>query len=85
MKHQSFSSVYICRTLITLLVWFPQAAGVERAAPPAERGAEGSAAAKQQAAAATRADLPALRTGNYSESVFTTVVQGFIFGQLLGN
>lgn len=43
-----------------LLVWFPQAAGIERAAPPAERGAEGPAAAEQQAAAAERADLPAL-------------------------
>lgn len=47
-------------TLTTLLLWFPQAAGVERAAPPAERGAKGPAAAEQQATAAERADLPAL-------------------------
>lgn len=47
-------------TLTALLLWFPQAAGVERAAPPAERGAKGPAAAEQQAAAAERADLPAL-------------------------
>ena len=47
-------------TLTSVLVWFPQAAGAERASPPAERGAEGPAAAEQQAAAAERADLPAL-------------------------
>lgn len=46
--------------LTTTSLLFPQAAGAERAAPPAERGAEGPAAAEQQAAAAERADLPTL-------------------------
>lgn len=45
---------------LTTLVWFPQAAGVERAAPPAKRGAKGPTAAQQQAAATERADLQTL-------------------------
>ena len=49
-----------CSTLTTLLVWFLQAAGVARATSPSERGAKGPAAAEQQAAAAERADRPAL-------------------------
>lgn len=47
-------------TLTALGLWFPQAARVERAPPPAEGGAEGPAATEQQASAATRAHLPAL-------------------------
>lgn len=39
---------------------FSQAAGAERAAPPAEGRAKGAAAAEQQAAAAKGADLPPL-------------------------
>lgn len=46
------------RTL--LLWWFHQAAGAERAAPAAERGAKGPAAAQRQAPAAERTDLPPL-------------------------
>lgn len=42
------------------LMWFSQAPRVARAASPAERGAEGTAAAQQQAAAAERADLSTL-------------------------
>lgn len=41
-------------------MWVSQAPGVARAASPAERGAEGPAAAQQQAAAAERADLSTL-------------------------
>lgn len=43
-----------------VLMWFSQAPRVARAATPAERGAEGPAAAQQQAAAAERADLSTL-------------------------
>lgn len=39
---------------------FLQAAGTERTPTPSERGAKGPAAAEQQAAAAERANLPAL-------------------------
>lgn len=60
-------------------VWFPQAAGVERVAPPAERGAKGPAAAEQQAAAAERADLPALWTGNNCESVICCIAVVWCF------
>lgn len=42
-----------------ILICSLQAAGVERASPPPERGAKGPAAAERQAAAAARADLQA--------------------------
>ena len=45
-----------------------QAAGAEGAASPPEGGAEGPAAAQQQAAGAEGADLPTLRAGDHCES-----------------
>lgn len=59
-KYINHTNIFAIFFSLTTLLGHLQAPGVEGAASPAERGAEVSTTAQQQAAAAKRPDLSAL-------------------------